>query len=417
MEKARESLFIILATFYMVYMIVPIFSFITNLDISVVCIVTFAGLFILYPKVFLNKTSALGLIYLSILFIYYLCGKELPQLGGGDAPTLMRIIMATAFVVPNLAMYYILKYLNSEKMYRYFCWMPLIVLLVSFATFTHLIIGNKEVLRQVTYAGGEFSTNPLLPHYSLLHAYVFIMPALILAFKSIKNKLRYFFLFTAVYEFYIIAQSSVTAIILLAIITVVFMLIYKENDSNKSLLRAFGLVFLFFFLIELGVVEAIMNTIVDMYEDTGSAGKMRTFRDLLAGKDLQAGNTFEERGTLHSISTNAFFANPIFGSTPVGNHSCLFDRLGGLGLFGFIPYIIFLYNVFKNVTKTFWTKNARVAFYLVSFCVLLMLYQKGIFGQECWLFFIVIAPSILHYIEYENQKDIITSKSTDLDKQ
>lgn len=399
MAKIREIFFLVLATFYVVYLIIPIFSFFIGLNISVVSIVTFAGMLVLYPKAFLNKTSVLGLIYLGVLFLYYLGGKELPSLGAGENPTLMRIIMATAFVIPNLAIYYILKHINSERMYRYFCWMPLVVLIISFATFTPLIIGNKEVLRQVTYTGGEFSTDPRLPHYSLLHAYVLIMPALILAVKVIKTKIRYLFLFVAIYDFYVIAQSSVAATIVLAIISIAFMLIYDEKDNNKSLLRALGFGAMFFLLIEVGVVDAIMNAIVNIYEGTASSGKMQMFRDMLSGKELAAGNSIDERSQLHNISINAFFSNPLIGSSPVGDHSCILDRLGGLGLIGFVPYVIFLFSVFKNVAKTFVSRNAKMGFYVVSFSVLLLLYQKGLFGQECWLFFIVLAPSILHYIE------------------
>lgn len=399
MGKFRETLFMVLATFYIAYLIIPIFSFFVGLDISVVSIVTFAGMLLLYPRAFLNRTSVLGLIYLGILFLYYLGGKELPSFGAGENPTLMRIIMATAFVIPNLAIYYILKHLNSDRIYRYFCWMPIAVLIISFATFTPLIIGNNEVLRQVTYTGGEFSTDPRLPHYSLLHAYVLIMPALILAFKVIKTKIRYLFLFVAIYDFYVIAQSSVAATIVLAIISIAFMLIYDEKDNNKSLLRALGFGAMFFLLIEVGVVDAIMNAIVNLYEGTASSGKMQVFRDMLSGKELAAGNSIDERSQLHNISINAFFTNPLIGSSPVGNHSCLFDRLGGLGLIGFVPYVIFLYSVFRNVANTFVSRNAKMGFYVVSFSVFLLLYQKGLFGQECWLFFIVLAPSILHYIE------------------
>ena len=399
MAKIRETFFLVLATFYVVFLIIPIFSFFIGLNISVVSIVTFAGMLLLYPKAFLNKTSVLGLIYLSILFLYYLGGKDLPSLGAGENPTLMRIIMATAFVIPNLAIYYILKHLNSERMYRYFCWMPIAVLIISFATFTPLIIGHNEVLRQVTYTGGEFSTDPRLPHYSLLHAYVLIMPALILAVKVIKTKLRYIFLLVAIYDFYVIAQSSVAVTIVLAVISIAFMLIYDEKDNNKSLLRTLGFGALFFLFIEVGIVDAVMNMLVNLYDDTAAAGKMRLFRDMLSGNELAAGNSLDTRRNLHNISINAFFANPLIGSSPVGNHSCILDRLGGLGLIGFVPYVIFLFSVFKNVAKTFVSRNAKMGFYVVSFSVLLLLYQKGLFGQECWLFFIVLAPSILHYIE------------------
>ena len=404
MVTFREIVFLVLATFYTAYLVIPIFMFFIGLNISVVSIVTFTGLLLLYPKAFLNKTSVLGLVYLGILFIYYLDGRELPSLGAGEAPALMRIIMATAFIIPNLAICYILRYLNSEKMYKYFCWMPLVVLILSFATFTPLIIGNKEVLRQVTVVGGEFSTDPHLPHYSLLHAYVLIMPALMLAFKTFKTKVRYLFLLVAIYSLYVIVQSSVTATMVLAVISIGFMLIYDERNYNKSLMKAFLYAVLFFLLIEGGVVEAIVNAIVDLYDGTGAASKMRLLRDILAGNELEVGNSVDMRSNFHAISTNAFFYNPIFGSMPVGGHSCVLDRLGGLGLFGFIPYVVFLYSVFKDVTKVFLTRNARMGFYVVSFCVLMLLYQKGMFGQECWLFFIVIAPSILHYVENQTQR-------------
>lgn len=408
MRKLRKNIFIIIATIYVAYLIVPIIMNFSGLSISMVSIVTFSVLLLLYPKAFVNKITAFGLIYLAVLFFYYAVGKELPGFGAGENTPLMRIIMATAFIIPNLAIYDILYYLNSDKLYGYFCFMPIAFMIVSFVTFTPLIIGNNDVLRQVTYSGGEFSTNPYLPHYSLLHAYVLIMPALILAVKLIKKKTRYLFLLAAIYMSYVIVQSSIATTLVLAVVSIAFMLIYNENDTGKSMLRAVMFVGLFFVLIMVGIVDSIMNSIVDYYEGTASEGKMYMFRDMLLGNELQSGNSLDNRSNLHAISINAFYANPFFGSAPLGGHSCLLDRLGGLGLFGFIPYVVFLFSVFQETLRLFRSKSSKVAFYVVSFSVLLMLYEKGLFGQESWLLLLVLAPSILRYVENKTQDNAIS---------
>lgn len=404
MKRFEENLFMALATVYVVYLLVPIFQFVSGLNVSVVSLVTFVGVFILYPKAFFNRISFAGLVYLFVLLLYYFVDKKLPGLGAGKNTEMMRLIIATAFILPNIAIFYVLQDQRSDRLYRYFTWMPLITLVVSFITFTSLILHDNEILRQTSYMSAE-RVNSYLPHYSLLHAYILVVPSTLLAFKLIDDKSKYFFLFVTIYTFFVIAKSSITTTIVMAIVVFVFMLMYSEQSDQKSLARALGVSFILFFLLQAGVIEGIMNAVVDFYKDTGSASKMRLFRDMLIGNEITSGNSLETRGNLHQVSVDAFFANPLTGSDKVGEHSCLLDRLGGLGLLGFIPYVIFLYSVFKGALNAFRLKSIITGFYVVAACALLLLYEKGTFGQECWLFLLVIAPSILHYLESIRLKD------------
>ncbi len=399
MTSFKEFLFLALSTFYIVYLIVPIIGYLTGLNISLVSIATFTGLLVLYPKAFFNKVSIAGGIYLFVLLLYYLTGKILPGLGAGDNSEFMRLTIAAAFILPNYALFSVVKFLRNDKLYSYLTWMPLVTLVVSFITFTPLIIGNNEVLRQVTYSTSENYNNPILPHYSLLHAYILIVPALLLAFRFFRDKRRFFFLFVTIYTLFVIVQSSIATTIIMAVMVIVFLLMYSEKSEQKSIARASAVVIIFFLLFQVGIIGSIMDSVASFYEGTASAGKMRLLSDFLSGKELSSGNSFDERGGLHQISIDAFFAHPLIGSDKVGEHSCILDRLGGLGLVGFIPYIYFVYCLIISTARTFTTKAGKTGFFVVTACAIILLYTKGTFGQECWLFLLVLAPSILHYTE------------------
>lgn len=372
---------------------------ISGIDISWVSLITFAGTLVIYPKAFYNKITIVGGIYLAILFIYYLLGKKLPSMGAGENSELTRLIIASAFILPNLAIFNVLQYLQSDKIYRYITWLSLFVIILSYISFTPLIINNNEILRQTTYAKSENFLNPFLPHYSLLHAYILIIPATLMAYKQLNDKRRWVFLFVSIYTLYVIAMSSIATTIVLSVVLVVFMIMYSEQSGNNSLFRALFVSSLLFVLFQLGVVENIMDMVVDFYKGSASGGKMRLFRNILTGQEIAGGNSLESRYRLHAISVYAFFSNPLIGSDVTGGHSCLLDRLGGLGLVGFIPYVYFIYSIFKFALSHFSLVSSRTAFYIVAACAFLMLYEKGIFGQECWLFLLVLAPSILHYLE------------------
>lgn len=401
--KAKEIIFLAVVTLYMAYLVIPIFMFVSGLNISTVCIATSVIIFLLYPRFFFNKVAYAGLFYLGILYLYYLAGRNLPSMGAGDNPALTRLIMATAFILPNLAIAFVVNNLNKKYIYRYLTISSLIILLLSFISFTPLILYDVSALRLITIESQSTFVSPLLPHYSLLHAYIMLLPVVLMGFKIKKGLMRWFFLIMSLYILFIIFQSSITTVIVIAVMVVVIMMSYNPYSERKSIVRAIGLIVLLIFLKESGILSFIMDSLVGYYDDSAAGGKMRYFRDLLAGK-TESGSSMEVREDLHKISIDSFFANPILGGGKQGGHSCLLDRFGVLGLVGFIPYVIFLYTVFKTTIRQFTLRWYRIVFIIVTFCAFMLLYQKGLFGQECWLFFIVLAPAILHYLELEPSK-------------
>lgn len=402
--KSKEVIFLAIVTLYIAYLIIPIFMYVSRLNISMVCIVTTISIFVLYPKCFFNKVAYAGLVYLIILFLYYLAGKHLPVFGTGNFPELVRLMMATAFILPNLAITFVMNSLNSKVIYGYVAFSSLVLLLLSFISFTPLIIHDASILRLITTANQNTYIDPRLPHYSLLHSYIMLLPAILLGFKVKKDKWRWFFLFTSLYLVYVILQSSIATTIVLTFMVIIIMLTYNPLMENKSVIRALGLILVALLLIESGVLSLIMENLVSYYEDTASASKMRYFRDLIAGNQIEAGNSMEQRDNLHQMSIDSFIENPLFGGGKEGSHSSLLDRLGAVGLVGFIPYLFFLYIVVITTLHSFINRKSKITFLIVAFCAFTLLYTKGIFGQECWLFFIVLAPVVLHYLELDKHK-------------
>ena len=396
----REKIFLAIITLYMAFLIIPIFMYISKLNISMVCIFTSISIFVLYPNSFFNKVSWAGLFYLAVLLLYYFAGKKLPGMGGGNNPDLVRLVMATAFILPNLAISFVMSSINTKRIYRYITISSLIILLLSFLSFTPLIINNNNILRLITVQGQDVYVDPRLPHYSLLHAYIMLLPVVLLGFKIRKDIVRWFFLFLAVYVFYVVVQSAITTSLIIAVIVIIIMLTYNPHSEVKSFFRALGIIMVGFLLVEFEVITSFLDNIVDFYENTAAEGKMRYFKSIIEGTQADTGNGIEAREGLHQISINSFMENPLFGGGKQGGHSCILDRLGAVGLVGFIPYLFFLYQVIVFTLGSFKERLSKITFLIVAFCAFMLLYQKGLFGQECWLFYIVLAPAILRYLEF-----------------
>ena len=133
-------------------------------------------------------------------------------------------------------------------------------------------------------------------------------------------------------------------------------------------------------------------------------------KDLLDFKDsmLQGqvtGGTITSRQNLHAISWHSFFQNPFFGTSAVGGHSSFIDRLGGMGFIAGLPFVMIFVSFIKRMVKLYETKMAKAFFWIGTISAFLFLYQKGNWGAEAWLIYMVLMPMGISVFEQSNNHD------------
>lgn len=397
--KIQEILFLLMSIVYISLSVIPILSEWVGLPLGTINLITFGVLFLLCPIAFLNKTAIWCFIYALVLYVYLTMGKDFPSLSIGDYPSRQIFLIEMAYILPNIAVFSLLFHYNNRNIYKYLTISTLFFIIIAFVYFTPLILLFPNALRSTVenYDGTKVEL-PGLPRYALCHAYIMVFPALLYAVTIFKKKAKWLMIFIAAYFFFVIYSTYIATCLFIAVGVIFYVFFVERSKHSSGRTVFFILVLLLFILHILGVIEALLDFLVETTDGSALHGKMVTIHDALYGK-LQGGGSFEDRSNLHQESWDAFFRNMMVGSLPVGGHSSLLDRLGGFGLFGFLPFLFMLISFFKKVSKNHKTKSAR-QYFIIGFCTaLVLLYQKGLFGQECWLFFIVLLPCFMFYFE------------------
>ena len=115
------------------------------------------------------------------------------------------------------------------------------------------------------------------------------------------------------------------------------------------------------------------------------------------------GGNLVTRVELHNISWQSFFENPLFGTSEVGRHSSLIDRLGGMGLVAFVPFLMIFITGIVRLVKMFKQQISKDFFWLGVISSFMFLYFKGNWGSDSWLMLFVLMPFAI--LVYEREDD------------
>ena len=88
------------------------------------------------------------------------------------------------------------------------------------------------------------------------------------------------------------------------------------------------------------------------------------------------------------------------GASNVGNHSSLLDRFGGMGFIAGFPFVMIFVSFIKRMVKMYETKTAKVFFWIGTICAFIFLFQKGNWGCEAWLMYMVLMPMGIKVFEH-----------------
>lgn len=395
----REKTFLLVSLSYILFFAFPLFSDLTQIPPQFVCMFAAVSLLLLYPKAIASRVSKWFFFFIAILFVNAILGRHIHinGLSNETLPAMWRITIEVAWILPAILMMSILLKLDNPKLYKAIGFGSVIILTISFLYILPLLMAYSNILRAASTENSLEFTRPLgLPDYTLMHAYVFMLPGLCMYMKKNTGRKRLVSLLLIVLFYYVITQTAVSTSITMGMLIVLFSIIYDNRNKQKSMLWGLIAIGVFFAAYQMGLVLAFVDWLMPFFEGTAVSFKLQDVHDSIVNGAIQGGS-FEGRADHHELSRMSFLENPIFGGGKAGGHSHVLDTLGTVGLVGFIPFFMTIWIVMKNYINIV-NKNDRIYMYLVFAISAVYLYNKGIFGSTGWLFMCVIAPSLIKAI-------------------
>lgn len=404
--KTKKIIFLTVAMIYMAYLIVPAFSQTFVLPAGTVNIIMAVVSFVLYPKAISNRVMVWLFLYFVALELLSLSGHGIPPLGIGSVEESKRIIIEMAFFLPIASILCVLNHIRDYDVMGKMRWCSIILLAISFLFIVMLVMADPGILRAEESEIGLEKVRILgLPNYTLMHAYIFIVPGLLYIIRYAKKSyIKLPMLFFLLVTFYVIINTQITTAMILVIFFLVFYFVYDIKDKQRSTIKIVGFIFVLMFVNELGVFRMLADYLVQAFDGTAAQSKMEDFQNAIYGNDTAGTSNLEGRETRHLQSLITFFDNMLVGNiNELGGHSYLLDRLGGMGLFGFVPFIMLLYHLIKLSYKLVTNVEQKSFFVVTILSLFVFIYEKGLFGQEGFLFSLIIAPCLLTYIPQKEE--------------
>lgn len=393
----KKRIFLAVSLFYILYTVVPIIPDFTGMEVWLVNLVTFITLFVLYPRAFTNPVIYWFLAYAAILAIYVLVEKPL-TIGIGSVQDSKKVIIEYAFMLPSFSIFSILYYLKDLRLFKYVAIGGLSFVVISFLYLVPMLLVDGEILREAHILITERNIGTFgVPNYTLMHAYIIAVPALLYGIRVFNGVKNWVFIAVLILFIFIILHTYVTTSLIITFGVVIFSLLYDVRNKARSFLLMLLMVVVVYFLHMTGVFIQLFDFLIRFFEGTAVEPKIEGFKFIYLGGDIESsGGHITGRMSFHEMSWNAFSENFLVGGTsPVGGHSQIIDRLGGMGIIPFIPFVMIIVSLIRMSLRLIKEKEQRVFYFLGLFSVLTLLYQKGLFDQEGWLFFILLMPGLI----------------------
>ncbi len=396
----NKIIFLVVVMFYMACLIVPAFNQSLMLPAGVVNIIMAAVSFVLFPKAFKHRIFIWLALYFVVLEILSLSGHGIPSLGIGSVEESKRIIIEMAFFLPIVSLLCVLNHIKDYEVMGKIRWSSLILLAISFVFIVMLLMVNPGIMRASEAEVEMVNAKVIgLPNYTLMHAYVFIVPGLLYIIRYAKKIfVKLLVLFFLVVTLYVIINTQITTAMVLVVFFLLFFFVYDVKNRQKSILIIAVFVAVLMILNEIGVFRVLADYLVRAFDGTAAYSKMVEFQNTVYGNDTVGVTNLEDRESRHLLSLMTFFDNMLLGDiNKLGGHSYLLDRLGGMGFFGFVPFAMLLYHMIK-LSYRLVSSIEQKSFYIVTILSLFVFtYEKGLFGQEGFLFSLVVLPCMLCY--------------------
>lgn len=262
----------------------------------------------------------------------------------------------------------------------------------------------QEMLFKRTGAGG----------FGYVQAFVCLMPIIIYHIKVRKKLVFPWKILVLVFLllFVTLVRTQVFGNILVALLVITFSFIGTKN-FNRSLF-----LILISFIIMITIPASVYSDLlikISAFFDSGSNihYKLNDFAFFIRHPEFGGDTGTGYRAERYILLFDALKAAPFFGDSSykspfiynvtVGNHLYWMNKLTIWGIFGFMFFLIVIFNLYKKIRSVF---DDQFGFYYFLSCLSLVLMglMKNIAGREPFLMLIVIIPGLYFLPLLEKKK-------------
>lgn len=352
---------------------------------------------ILYPNAFLNKITLLSLLYILILMLYFLLGNPFYYF----VDTVGEVLVILSF----LSISNVYNYNKDDDGMVLITIVGISIIAITLISTIRLLNIDPMVVRSMAsrLLNEDYYTDlnkQGVAGYGLMSLSPLLIPLIVYNFKNIKNRYSkiLIILFIVILYYAVINSNLATAIIFLNLLLIISIIISKNKGKN-------------YFVLIIAFMMAMVITVIDF---TGFLVIVRDLfdSDFIRSKiddiitTLQYGymtGQVGDRTDLYSVSINTFLNNPVvpdIKELKIGGHAYLIDKFAVIGLFGMIPYVMFIYYCFERIYKQI--KDEARIYYIVSIVGMIMLmFVKNISELEFYLYSLVYMQGLTKLVDYK----------------
>ncbi|MFR8835031.1 hypothetical protein [Bacteroides nordii] len=390
----RDKFFLVVYSLFAAFILVPFVSDITPLNSQIVDLAVFVTCILLYPRAYGNRLMLWTFAYFMVLFLFVISGNDI-TIGIGKVAPSKKLLIELAWLLPSICVVSILRYKDNLKLYYYVAIISVSLYIISFLSVLPIIMEyDMRVIAIQEEAGVSIHG---IPSYTLMHAFAISLPAAFMSCKAFIGKPRLVMLALAVCNIILVVNTNITTSIVALLICIIFFLSYG-GTQGFNFFRLAILSICIFVIWNLGLVEIFLNYMSGWFEGTAVQPKIESFIAVYQSGDLAADETgsISGRETLHAISIDSFLSNIFLGGGQVGGHSAILDRLGGMGLFCGIPFIMIFISQIVIWKKKIYDHLALMYYYLGVLVACIFLYTKGLFGEQGWFMISIFVPVVIY---------------------
>lgn len=254
------------------------------------------------------------------------------------------------------------------------------------------LLSNEESINEYQSIVTSFQ-NLGMSNYLLPHAVPVLIPAIVYNIKKSVWKYRIWFIIALISALVLVYVSNATTAILLSIIMLFSSVLIRSRKGGNSMLLL--LIVLLPILLSPTLQLKIVNGISYVTEENDLLGsKLQEIEESIEYGDGQG--DVAKRNDLYEQSINAFLGSALVGTNEksYGGHSAILDRLATLGIFGVIPFYIYLMLVFRD-TKKMMPDSAKQYYYLGIIAVIVLLFMKNMSYWPTWCATFFLLPNML----------------------
>lgn len=393
----KKKVFLIVSLLYILYMVVPVVQSLARVELWMVNLATFILLFALYPAAFVNRVALWFGIYALILAIYVLLGKPL-TIGIGAVADTKKIFIEYGFFLPTFSIFSILLYLKELRLFRTVGIGGSVLVVISFLYLVPVLLADGNAMREAISMQQEYGMSiPSVPGYTLMHAYIIALPAVLYSTKQTKGVWTFVLWLVLLLLLFVILHTYITTSLLIAVMIIVVAVLYDPRSIVKSIIVCL-ITLMFGYVLHLsGFFIQVFDAMLDFFADTAVEPKIEGFKYIYLYGDVEnSSGHLTGRMDYHDMSWLAFSENFLVGGTsPVGGHSSVLDRLGGMGLLATVPFLMIFIAQARMILRILITAEEKLYYVLGLFAAATLLYQKGLFGQEGWLITMILMPGLI----------------------